>query len=297
MLMSMKGIILAGGQGTRLFPITLAVSKQLLPVYDKPMIYYPLSTLMLAGIREILIITTPIDLPLFRRLLGDGSQWGLSLSFKTQNQPNGLAEALIIGEEFIGDSAVALILGDNIFHGARMGRFLQGLTSPLGATVFAQKVADPERYGVIEFDSQGKALSLEEKPAVPKSNFVLTGLYFYDSTAPRRAHSLVPSTRGELEITDLNRAYLNQNSLHVEFLERGTAWLDTGTVDSLHEASEFVKVIERRQGTKIASPEEIAWRMGYISNFDLEILAGRLSKNSYGMYLFSLLDSRLEFES
>jgi glucose-1-phosphate thymidylyltransferase len=260
------------------------------------MIYYPLSTLMLAGIREILIISTPTDLPLFNRLLGDGSQWGLKISFEVQEEPKGLAEALIIGEPFLSGSAVALILGDNIFHGARMGRFLKELTVPSGATVFAQKVADPERYGVIEFDDTGKVVSLEEKPVAPKSNYALTGLYFYDSTAPQKASMLKPSSRGELEITDLNRVYLHQGSLRVEFLERGTAWLDTGTVDSLHEASEFVKVMERRQGVKISAPEEIAWRLGYISHSELESLALKLSKSSYGHYLIGLLESDFDFD-
>lgn len=286
----MKGIILAGGSGTRLHPLTIATSKQLMPVYDKPMLYYPLSTLMLAGIREILVITTPHEREQFERLLGDGRQWGVSISFAIQPKPNGLAEALIIGEEFIGGDSVALILGDNIFHGAGLGLTLSRFSERKGATIFAHRVSNPEDYGVIEFDSEGRAVSLEEKPKKPKSKYVVPGLYFYDSKAVHLAKSLTPSARGELEITDLNRLYLEDQALMVERLERGTAWLDTGSFESLLEAAEFVRVIERRQGTKICVPEEIAWRLGWITDKELQDEATRYPKSGYGSYLFALLE-------
>jgi len=286
----MKGIILAGGSGTRLFPLTIATSKQLMPVYDKPMIYYPLSTLLLAGIREILIITTPHELEQFQRLLADGSQWGISIEYQVQPNPNGLAEAFLIGEQFIDGQNVALILGDNIFHGAGMGKTLQRMRNLDGATVFAQRVRNPEAYGVIEFDQSGRAVSIEEKPLKPKSNFVIPGLYFYDSKVVELAKKLKPSAREELEITDLNLAYLALGELRVEKLERGTAWLDTGSVDTLHQAAEFVKVIENRQATKISVPEEIAWRMGYITREQLLEQAKRFSKSGYGKYLEELME-------
>lgn len=286
----MKGIILAGGSGTRLHPLTIATSKQLMPVYDKPMLYYPLSTLMLAGIREILVITTPHEREQFERLLGDGRQWGISISFAIQPKPNGLAEALIIGEEFIGGDSVALILGDNIFHGAGLGLTLSRFSEREGATIFAHRVSNPEDYGVIEFDSEGRAVSLEEKPKKPKSKYVVPGLYFYDSKAVQLAKALKPSTRGELEITDLNRLYLEEKTLRVERLERGTAWLDTGSFESLLEAAEFVRVIERRQGTKICVPEEIAWRLGWITDQELKDEASRYPKSGYGSYLIALLE-------
>ena len=285
----MKGIILAGGSGTRLYPLTIAVSKQLMPVYDKPMIYYPLSTLMLAGIRDILIITTPHEQEQFVRLLGDGSQWGVTLSFAIQPEPNGLAEAFLIGNKFIDGDHVALILGDNIFYGVGMGQTLQRLEKSPGATIFAQMVSNPEHYGVVEFDSTGKVQSLEEKPSKPKSKYVVPGLYFYDDNVSEIASNLKPSARGELEITDLNRRYLELGQLNIEKLERGTAWLDTGSIDSLHEAAEFVKVIEHRQGTKISVPEEIAWRLGYISDDQLVSSARKYEKSGYGLYLHRLL--------
>jgi glucose-1-phosphate thymidylyltransferase len=286
----MKGIILAGGSGTRLHPLTIATSKQLMPVYDKPMIYYPLSTLMLAGIREILIITNEHEAGSFRRLLGDGSQFGLQLTYATQDAPNGIAEAFLIGEEFIGSDSVALILGDNIFHSAGLAKDLQSATSSTGATVFAYRVSNPQDYGVIEFDSLGKAISLEEKPKAPRSHYVVPGLYFYDNKVIEYARALTPSARGELEITDLNRLYLEVSNLQVKKLERGTVWLDTGSVDSLLEAGEFVRVLERRQGTRISSPEEVAWRMGFISNQDLKLQAEKYLKSGYGDYLLSLLE-------
>ena len=285
----MKGIVLAGGSGTRLHPLTLATSKQLMPVYDKPMIYYPLSTLMLAGITDILIITTPHEQEQFKRLLGDGSQWGIRLSFLTQEKPNGLAEAFIIGEKHIEGSQSALILGDNIFHGSGMGKTLSRMAGRSGSTIFAQKVSDPERYGVVEFDSSGKVLSIEEKPAKPKSKYVVPGLYFYDEKVSDLARSLKPSDRGEIEISDLNALYLAQGELTVEKLERGTAWLDTGTIDSLLSAGEFVRTVEQRQGSKIGSPEEIAWRLGFIDDKQLEAQAKRYEKSGYGLYLLEML--------
>lgn len=286
----MKGIVLAGGSGTRLHPMTYAMSKQLMPIYDKPMIYYPLSTLMLAGIRDILIISTPHDLPHFQKLLGTGEQFGLNLSYKEQPSPDGLAQAFLIGEEFIGDDPVCLILGDNIFYGHGLSTQLQDAAKlETGARVFGYYVNDPERYGVAVFDQNRNVTDIEEKPLKPKSNFAVTGLYFYDNTVIKKAKALSPSPRGELEITDLNREYLKENSLKVELMGRGMAWLDTGTHDSLLEASNFVHIVENRQGLKIACLEEIAFKMNYITSSQLEELATPLSKNSYGQYLLKLL--------
>jgi glucose-1-phosphate thymidylyltransferase len=292
----MKGIILAGGSGTRLYPVTHVLSKQLLPVYDKPMIYYPLSVLMLAGIRDILIISTPQDLPRFEALLQDGSRWGLSIAYAVQPEPNGLAQAFLIGREFIDGKPNALVLGDNIFYGEALSSLLkQAAAKQQGATVFAYRVQDPERYGVVEFDSTGRVISLEEKPSQPKSPFAVTGLYFYDSTVVDIAASLKPSPRGELEITDVNRAYLAQGSLDVRVMGRGMAWLDTGTHDSLLEAGAYIQTIERRQGTKIACPEEIAYRSGWIDAASLEALAQPVRKSGYGRYLLDLLQEQAFF--
>ncbi len=289
-----KGIILAGGSGTRLHPATLAINKQLLPVYDKPMIYYPLSTLMLAGIRDILIISTPQDTPRFEQLLGDGSQWGIRLQYAVQPSPDGLAQAFVIGEEFLAGSPSALVLGDNIFHGHDIHELLaQADQRRSGATVFAYHVHDPERYGVAEFDAAGKVLSLEEKPLNPKSSYAVTGLYFYDASVVELAKNLQPSPRGELEITDLNRLYLEQGQLNVEIMGRGYAWLDTGTHDSLLDAGQFIATLERRQGLKIACPEEIAWRQRWIDAAQLQQLAQPLAKNGYGQYLLRVLNEKI----
>ncbi len=291
--MNRKGIILAGGTGSRLYPLTQVVNKQLLPIYDKPMIYYPLSTLMLIGVREVLVITTKNDLKLYQKLLKDGDQWGIKISYQIQAQPNGLAESFLIGKDFIDKNSVILILGDNLFYGDQLPIILRDLSDKKGASILACPVSDPERYGVVEFNSDKKVINIVEKPKHPKSNYVVTGIYFYDSTVVERASQLKPSKRGELEITDLNRSYLDDNLLNVKLMSRGMAWLDTGTHESLHEASSFIKTIENRQGLKIGSPEEIAWRNRWINDKQLENLSVDLKKSSYGEYLIRLLEGKI----
>jgi len=294
----MKGIILAGGAGTRLYPLTMVTSKQLLPVYDKPMIYYPLSTLMLAGIREILIISTPQDLPNFEKLLGDGNQYGLKLSYKVQPSPDGLAQAFVLGEEFIGSDSVAMVLGDNIFYGSGLSQYLKNAVDKVkygGASIFGYYVTDPERFGIVEFDSTGKVISVEEKPEKPKSNYCITGLYFYDNSVVYKAKNLKPSKRGELEITDLNRLYLEDDNLHVQLLGRGYAWLDTGTMDSLVDAADFVRTLEKRQGLKISAIEEIAYIKGWIDKDELIEAAKRYGKSPYGQHLMAVAEGKIQY--